>query len=129
MASSVLGHPGWHFWLIGFGMTLGMELPVVLWLLRRAEPRFGRRLANCIFANLVTHPLVWFFFPDVPTVRWLSLTLSECWAFGAEAVFYWLTISQLTFMRATLVSCAANTISLLFGWLIVRNFGPLLFRL
>jgi len=122
------GQPGWHFWIIGFSLTLIIEAPIVLWLLREAEPQLTRRIALLIFANLATHPLVWLFFPGLPLPYWASLTLSELWAFGAEIIFYWLMSPRLSFSKSSLVSCSANAASLILGWLIFQNFGQWLFR-
>jgi hypothetical protein len=120
--------PGWHFWLVGFGLTLALEAPVVLTLLSAGEPRWLRRVSLFVFANLVTHPLVWFFFPLLPWARPASLTLSELWAFGAEAVFFASLGERVSPWRAAATSLLANGTSFSLGWLLTRYFGQWLFR-
>jgi len=50
-------------WFRAFLVTILVETPIVVALFREAEPRLGRRLAFALFANLATHPAVWFVFP------------------------------------------------------------------
>lgn len=49
-------------WLIAFGLTLAIEVPLAGALLLRYEPSRSRLVAKLFFANLATHPL-WFAFP------------------------------------------------------------------
>ena len=55
--------------------------------LRAFEPSPTRRVHALLFANLVTHPLVWYLFPSLPLSRSYSLMGSELWAFAAEWLF------------------------------------------
>lgn len=120
-------HLAWHSWLIGFGLTLLIELPLATWMLKAVEARLWRRLLLVAFANVVTHPLVWFFFPRIPVTHTAHLALSELWAFGAEALFYWVVLDRLGTRRAVLTSLLANGTSFALGWLIVSHFGRWLF--
>ncbi len=115
----------WHSWLVGFGLTLLFEVPIVAWLLADTILPLRRRLALAAFANLLTHPLVWFFFPQLPLRPASHLALSELWAFGAEAAFYCVVATPITFGRASFVSLAANLTSFGFGWVITTWFGSL----
>jgi len=117
----------WYSWLVGFGLTLSFEVPLVAWLLADAVPPLPRRLAIAAFANLLTHPLVWFFFPQLPLSGVLRLILSEFWAFAGEALFYWIMVSPLGFGRAALVSLAANLTSFGLGWVVIENYASVLF--
>ena len=109
--------PYWYLWLIAFGTTLLLEAPVVLWLLRRSEASLWRRVVLLLVANLVTHPLVWFFFPELPLRRLTSLLLSEGWAFVAETLIYATLVSAreqrfgTLLARASLASALANAVS------------------
>ena len=122
MASS----PYWYLWLVAFGTTLLLEAPLVLWLLRRSEASLWRRAVLLVVANLVTHPLVWFFFPALPLSRRAALLLSEGWAFAAEAFIYATLVTareqpfRQLFARASLTSALANG----FSW----GAGTVLFR-
>ncbi len=122
------GQPGWHFWLIGFGLTLALEAPGVIVGLRGCEPNRARRVLALVFANLMTHPLVWYLFPSMPMARRVSLLGSELWAFGAESLFYASYVGRIGYARATLLSLAANGTSFLVGSLVIRYFGATLFR-
>lgn len=117
----------WSSWLIGFGLTLAFELPLVMVLLRPVERSWQRRLLIAVSANLVTHPLVWFFYPLVPIAFPARLALSEIWAFGAEACFYALFADRSDWRRATGTSLLANATSFGLGWVVVRHFGRWLF--
>jgi hypothetical protein len=129
----VRGDPNWYFWLIGIGLTLLLEAPFVLWLLRPTEQGLGRRWLLLLVANLVTHPLVWFFFPSLPLPRLTTLLLSEGWAIGAETVVYALLVTSLPqlrwdrWRRALLVSVVANGASWGVGTFIVRQWRHVLF--
>jgi len=123
------GQTGWHFWLIGFALTVVLEAPWVLAGLRAFESNQTRRVLALLFANLLTHPLVWYLFPSMPLPRNLSLAASELWAFGGECVFYATFVPRLTYRRAALLSFAANGTSFVIGRLIVHHFGAALFQL
>ena len=106
-------------WLPAFLVTLVVELPVAVWLLRSAEPELARLCALVVFANLITHPAVWFIFTQLFLVGTLEYTLAaEAWAIGIEALFYVVTIRGLGLQRALLVAVAANLASFLAGRLI-----------
>ena len=117
----------WYAWLIGFGLTLSFEVPLVVWLLGDALPSMRHRLAIAVFANLLTHPLVWFFFPQMPINYAPRVALSECWAFAGEALFYWTVVSPISLARAGLISLAANLTSFGFGWIVVHRWGSWFF--
>lgn len=113
----------WQTWPVGFGLTLALELPIVLGLLRSA-PSFRRRLAVAIFANLATHPLVWFFFPQLPLPYRTIVTLSELWAWGAETVIYATVAVSVSWRWAAWISLLANGTSFCVGWVV----APPIFR-
>jgi hypothetical protein len=124
----MVGQPGWHFWFIGFGLTLALEAPWVLSLLKEFEPHWVRRVFALLFANLATHPLVWFLFPAMPLRPALALTASELWALLAEWLFYAVYVHNLGVKRAFGLSLAANATSFTIGWGIFHWFGAALFR-
>jgi hypothetical protein len=96
-------------------MTLGVEAPIVFLCYRRVEPRAGRLLGLIFFANLATHPAVWFIFPKLPLRYAAQVTLSELWAFGLEIVFYAIAFPGRP-RRAAVVAIAANAASLAVGY-------------
>lgn len=113
----------WYSWIIGFTLTLLIELPLASWMLKEHEVGRWRRLLLILFANVATHPLVWFFFPGIPLTHAARVTLSELWAFGAEALFYWVVLERMGKRSAVLTSLLANGTSFVLGWLIVSRFA------
>jgi hypothetical protein len=110
-------------WLVAFVVTVAVEAPIVLALTRGCEPGAARRFALVVFAQLATHPLVWFVFPFIVGLRGsTALALSELWAWLAEAAFYTLTLRGLRVSRALGVSAVANGASVLAG-VALRRFG------
>jgi hypothetical protein len=102
-------------WLIAFLVTSAVEVPLVVALTRGTEPSAPRRAALALFAQLATHPLVWFVFPYIVGLRGsTAMLLSEIWAFGAESVLYALTL-RIGVTRAAAISALANGASILVG--------------
>ncbi len=124
--------PYWQLWLFAFAATVLIEAPFVLFLLRRSEPNLFRRCVLLVVANLVTHPLVWFFFPELPLTRRTSLLLSEGWAFGAEILIYATLVAprassaRSLIGRAALTSVVANGTSWGLGTVALRALRALL---
>jgi len=108
-------------WLRAFGLTVLIELAVTMPLLRRVEPRAGRRFAVVVMANLMTHPLVWFLFPGLSVPNLTRTVISEVWAVVGETFAYAVIWPGLRVHRAALVSLAANGASFAVGlWLLPR---------
>jgi len=106
-------------WFAAFVLTLAVELPLVVFLLRRAEPNLVRLGTLVVFANLATHPAVWYVFTQLFLVGTPEYTLAaETWAVAAEAVFYWAAIRGLPVRRAIAVAFVANAASFLAGRLV-----------
>lgn len=115
-------------WFAAFLLTLALEAPIVAVLLRREEPHLLRLCTLVVFANLATHPVVWYVITQVLVVGTPGYTLAaEAWATAAEAVFYRVTIHALAARRAIAVAVAANASSWLAGRLI-GELWPDLFR-
>lgn len=109
-------------WLPAFLLTLAVEVPIAAYLLRRAEPDLPRRVLLVVFANLLTHPSVWFVFTQLFLIGTPEYTLAaEAWAIAIEALFYAIAIRGLTPRWAIAVALAANTASFavgrLAGWI------------
>jgi hypothetical protein len=113
-------------WLKAFALTLIIECSVVFFIFRQvlapACPKW-RQFSLMVFANLATHPAVWFIFPELPVGPWLSLGLSEGYAVGAEAFIYALVFPGVSWERATVASLAANAASFGIGLLLYRFAG------
>ena len=104
-------------WLTAFLLTLAIELPVAGILLRRHEASRAALAGKLFFANLATHPLVWFAFPLLPGSWAATTALSEIFACLTEAAFFALIIPGVKPGRAMLVSLAANCASFGLGLL------------
>jgi hypothetical protein len=103
-------------WLRAFLLTLVVEVAVAAFLLRRAEPDRLRLVLLVVFANLATHPIVWYVWTQpflVGTPEYL--VVAESWAVAAEAVFYWAAFRGARPLRALGVSLAANAASFIAG--------------
>lgn len=103
-------------WLPAFLLTLVVETPLVVVLLRRLEPHLGRLAVLIITVNLATHLAVWYVFTQrlLPgTVAYV--VVAEGWAIGVEALFYWAAVHGLSARRAIAVAAVANAASFLVG--------------
>jgi hypothetical protein len=107
-------------WARAFLATLLLEGLVAGALLRRAEPLLSRRLGVIAFAQLASHPAVWFVFPALGIDDHVAFALSELWAVLVEAVFYGLVFRGITPLRAFGVALVANGFSLTVGLLLYR---------
>jgi hypothetical protein len=106
-------------WLVAFLITVAVEAPIVLALTRGLALRARRRRPLIVFAQLATHPLVWFMFPRIVGLTGrTSAALSELWAWLAEAAFYALVFPGLPPFRALGISALANGASVAAGLLL-----------
>ena len=70
-------------WFRAFVLTLAVELPIAGVLLRRYEPSRTRLLLLILFANLASHPAVWFIFTQWFLVGTPEYVIAaEGWAVG-----------------------------------------------
>lgn len=111
-------------WFAAFALTVTVEIVVAVAFLRPAGSDLARVAALVLFANLATHPIVWYvltqpFLPGTPEY----LVVAESWAFATEALFYAITIAGLSRRRAAGLSLAANLASILAG-LAVNAIAP-----
>lgn len=102
-------------WPTAFFLTLAIELPIGAYLLRVTEPSLARRLALLFFANLASHPLVWFFFPHIGLDFGAAILLAELWAWLSEATLLALVWPTMGWQRALLVALVANALSFIVG--------------
>jgi hypothetical protein len=106
-------------WLVAFLITAAVEAPIVVALTRARPVRAGRRVRLAVFAQLASHPLVWFVFPRLVGLTGRTSTLlSEVWAWLVEALFYALVFPGLAPTRALGVSALANGASIVVGLLL-----------
>jgi hypothetical protein len=106
-------------WFRAFLLTLVVEAPIVARLLRHWEPSWPRLLALVLFANLASHPAVWFVFTQLLLIGTPEyLVIAEGWAIGCEALFFWAAFRGVPVRRAIITSLAANAASFVVGWLV-----------
>jgi hypothetical protein len=108
-------------WFRAFLLTLLVEIPVATWLLRHREPDLRRAAALVVFANLVSHPIVWFALSQVFLVGSTEYVLAaESWAIAVETLFYAVAVQGLGLRRAAIVSLVANLASFVVGRLVIQ---------
>lgn len=106
-----------HLWLRAFSLTLLIELLVAVPLLRGVAGR-QRRVSAVIFAQLVTHPAVWFIFPLIGWSQPIYLLVAESWAVLLECGLYLLAFPALRWSKALGVAALANAASFAVGQLL-----------
>ena len=111
-------------WFEAFFLTLVLEIPIIGVLLRKEEPSRARLVALAFFANLSSHPLVWFVVPAVVHPPLAAFLTSELLAWLLEASFFRLAVFRLSWSKACLTSAIANAVSALVGWLLFQFAGP-----
>lgn len=98
-------------WLSGYGFTQVVEVPVYLRALR-TRPTTDAHVAGAFWLALapsaITHPFVWFAFPQLPVPYLAMVVLAELFAFGVE----WAMLAAFGVPRAWLWSLGANALSL-----------------
>ncbi len=106
-------------WFRAFLLTVAVETPIVAYALRGYEPSRIRLVLLILFANLASHPAVWFIFTQLFLVGTPAyVAASEIWAVLTETVFYWAAFRGLSVRRAFAVSLLANAASFLLGRLL-----------
>jgi hypothetical protein len=116
-------------WFRSFLLTVSVELPIVAYSLRAYEPSRIRLVLLIVFANLASHPAVWFIFTQVFLFYTPEyLVAAESWAVGIEALFYWVAFRGVSARRAIIVSLAANAASFALAEVLARMWPALLTR-
>jgi hypothetical protein len=105
-------------WFKAFLLTVLVEVPIATALLRPAEPRRARRVALVLFANVASHPAVWFIFPELGLPHLPTLVLAEAWALLSEALFYRLVFEKTDAVEAVGIAAVANGASFAIGLLV-----------
>jgi hypothetical protein len=101
-------------WPIAFALTQAIEVPCWLWAMRvDGGPERGvRRVEAAFAASLLTHPMVWYVFPQLRP--WPTVAISEAFAWGVEA--WWM--HRLGVRRAATWSLVVNGLSFGIGLLL-----------
>jgi hypothetical protein len=109
-------------WARAFALTAAVEVAVAAPLLRASEPSRWRLAGLVFFAQLASHPAVWFVFPELSDDYGRQVAMAEAWAVLSEAVFYVLAL-RASWRRALGVSLVANAASVAVGLLLRRLTG------
>ncbi len=75
-----------------------------------------------VAANVLSHPAVWFVFPELGLSYTPMLVAAESWAVGSEVLLYRLVFPALSWRRAVAVSALANAVSVGVG-VLLRSLG------
>jgi hypothetical protein len=107
-------------WLRAFVLTVAIEVPLVMLLTRHSRISWPKRACLVFAAQLMTHPLVWYVFPELPGLsRIATLALSEVWACLAEAAVFALLEVAPSKLGAVGIAAIANGASLGVGFLVL----------
>jgi hypothetical protein len=104
-------------WFVAFVVTCAIEVPIAAYALREYKKGALRRAALAFFANLSTHPSVWFVFPVILHGA-AYYVVAEAFAFVAEAIFFRVAFPRAGLVRAIAVSALANATSFAVGLLL-----------
>lgn len=96
-------------YLAALGLTLVIEIPLALWVLRGAGWR--RILVAVLVGNLLTHPAIHFGLFRLGMSPPAFEAVAEALAFGVEAGIYWAVCRPPSAWDAVLASALANGVS------------------
>ena len=99
-------------WPLAFLLTLSLEIPVVLLVLKRG---WRKDLPLALLANSITHPILWFVLPSLFTDYLTFLIVGELAVFSFEALLY---AGAVRGWHGALAGVAANSLSLGVGLLL-----------
>jgi|GEM_PF-362386 len=80
--------------------------------------RGARVVALIFYANLASHPAVWFVFPKLGLSYPTMVLAAELWAVASEAIFYSIVVANVRLSQAAGVSLVANGSSFGLGLLV-----------
>jgi hypothetical protein len=101
-------------WARAFSLTLVVELAVAVPLIG-PPPRWLRRVAAVTLGQVLTHPSVWFLWPELGLPRATYLIVAEAWAVLGELLLYRLVFEAAPWSRLLAASAIANACSLAAG--------------
>ena len=100
---------------MAFTLTQVIEITVGMLLWKDEKVSSIRKIATLFGASLITHPMVWFVFPEIRDEGGYSygeyLLMAESYAYGVEALYYY----AFRIKRPILLSVLANSCSFLTG--------------
>ena len=100
----------WHFFPIGYLLTIAIETPVLFFGLSAHHSKL-QRIAAGFWLTACTYPIVVLVLPLLINERWLFLLVAETFAPLAECALFWLAFGKQTTWRDFLVIVIANLAS------------------
>lgn len=73
-------------WLVAFAVTQLVEVPIYFG--AQDEGARSRRLCLAFGASAITHPVVWFVFPELIESWWITMIVAETFAVFVEAGWF-----------------------------------------
>jgi len=107
----------WHFFPIGYLLTIAIETPILFFGLSSHHSKL-RRVAAGFWLTACTYPIVVLVLPLLLSERWLFLTVAETFAPLAECALFWLAFGKEATGRDFVVIVIANVASFLAGEII-----------
>ncbi|HEV8169152.1 MAG TPA: hypothetical protein VGP59_07385 [Pyrinomonadaceae bacterium] len=104
----------WHFFPIGYLLTIAIETPVLFFGLSPHHPKL-RRIAAGFWLTGCTYPIVVLVLPLLLSERWVFLLVAETFAPLAECALFWLAFGKEARWRDFVVIVIANLASFLMG--------------
>lgn len=105
-------------WIMAFSLTQVLEITVGMLVWRDKEVSPFRKIRIVFCASLLTHPMVWFIFPQIRDEGGFSygqyILMAESYAYGVEALYYY----ALRVQRPIVLSVLTNSCSFLTGMLL-----------
>ena len=102
-------------WIMAFSLTQVIEVTVGLLFWTDTKVSMLRKISILFGASLITHPMVWFIFPQIRDEGGFSygeyLLMVESYAYGVEALYYY----AFRIHRPILLSVITNSCSFLTG--------------
>lgn len=111
-------------WLEAFVFTQVLEMPIYWWVFRKHKVPLA--LVMSAQPTLLTHPVVWFVWPRLPTDYWTMVACAEAFAVLAEmciALFIIGRTSRVSLRLCFALALLANAASLGLGLLLRYTTG------
>lgn len=102
----------WRFLLVGYPLTVLLELPVLWWCLHPSHPR-RRKLFSAFWLTACSYPIVILVLPILlqSQTRWVMVAVAEVVAPASECVLFLGAFGLATWRRDVVAVVAANLLS------------------
>jgi hypothetical protein len=104
----------WHFFPIGYLLTISIETPILFFGLSTHHSKL-RRIGAGVWLTACTYPIVVLVLPLLFSERWVFLLFAETFAPLAECALFWIAFGKETTWRDFVVIVIANLASFAAG--------------